>query len=285
MASYLRPTELSDALAALGAGDGRGRTILAGGTDHYPARLGAPRDEDIVDITALPGLRAIVSRGDHWFIPCLATWSDVIAADFLPPAFDGLRAAARQVGGVQVQNAGTLCGNLCNASPAADGMPNFLALDAQVELASVRGSRLVAVGDFVLGSRRTARAADELVLGLRVPAPAPAARGVFLKLGARAYLVISIVMVAAVIELGADGRIVRARVSVGACTEVPARLTALEAALVGARADALLVQAEHLAGLSPIDDMRGTAAYRGDAALELVRRAVGAFTAPARVAA
>jgi CO/xanthine dehydrogenase FAD-binding subunit len=124
-----------------------------------------------------------------------------------------------------------------------------------------------------------------LVLGLRVPTPSPAARGVFLKLGARAYLVISIVMVAAVVEAGADGRITGARVAVGACTEVARRLTAVEAALLGVRADAALVQAEHLADLSPIDDVRGTALYRADAALELVRHAVAAFAAPARVAA
>jgi CO/xanthine dehydrogenase FAD-binding subunit len=283
MASYLRPTELHDALAALSR-PGPARTILAGGTDHYPARVIGARDEDILDITALPGLRTIERRVDHWFIPCLATWSDVRAAA-LPPAFDGLRAAAAQIGGVQVQNAGTVCGNLCNASPAADGTPNLMALDAAIELASLRGTRTLPVRDFVRDSRRTALAEDEMAIGLRIPAPSAPARGVFLKLGARRYLVISIVMVAAVAEFAADGRIMAARVAVGACAPVARHLPALEAALLGQYPDPALVRAEHIAPLAPIRDVRGTAAYRRDAALELLRRAVAALGDEARRAA
>ncbi|MCW5773801.1 MAG: FAD binding domain-containing protein, partial [Rhodospirillaceae bacterium] len=111
MGSYLRPTELRDALGALGAGT---RTILAGGTDFYPARVGRAIDEDILDITALP-LRGIEDRADHWRIGALATWSDLIATP-LPACFDALKAAAQDVGGVQIQNVGTIAGNLCNAS-------------------------------------------------------------------------------------------------------------------------------------------------------------------------
>ncbi len=83
-------------------------------------------------------------------IPAQATWTDVVRAD-LPPAFDGLKAAARAIGGVQIQNRGTVCGNLCNASPAADGLPNLMALDARVELSSAAGRREVPVGEFVVG--------------------------------------------------------------------------------------------------------------------------------------
>src|SRR5260370_29493316 len=97
-------------------------TVLAGGTDHYPARVVQTPDEDILDITALPDLRAIARRSDHWWIPCQATWTDLIEARF-PPGFDGLIQAARQIGGMQVQNAATLAGNLCNPSPAPDGIP------------------------------------------------------------------------------------------------------------------------------------------------------------------
>src|SRR5260370_21424566 len=129
--SYLRPTALDEALAALAE---RPRVVLAGGTDHFPARAVSTPDEDILDVTALPGLRRIAAHDDHWWLPCLATWTDVIEAG-LPPQFDGLVQAARQVGGVQVQNVGTLVGNLCNASPAADGTPCLLALGAWVELA------------------------------------------------------------------------------------------------------------------------------------------------------
>ncbi|MBL8698745.1 MAG: FAD binding domain-containing protein [Alphaproteobacteria bacterium] len=272
MASYLRPRALSDALQALSLAP---RVILAGGTDFYPARVGRPLDDDVLDITALPSLRAIETTNEGWRIPALCTWADLAGAE-LPPLFDGLKAAAREVGGVQVQNAGTLCGNLCNASPAADGIPNLLALDAEVELASLRGTRCVPIGAFVEGNRRTARNPDELVVAVRIGRRPAAARGVFRKLGARRYLVISIVMVAAVAEV-ADGRIASAAVAVGACSPVARRLPALEAALAGRPADAQLgdvVQPVHLADLTPIDDVRARAAYRADAALTLVRRAL-----------
>jgi CO/xanthine dehydrogenase FAD-binding subunit len=282
MGLYLRPTSLPDALTALAA---RPCTLLAGGTDHFPARVLHVPDETILDITALPGLRGIEAHPDGWRIPALATWTDLIEAD-LPPVFEGLRVAARQVGGVQVQNAGTICGNLCNASPAADGIPNLLALDAVVELASTAGARTLPIADFVLGNRRTARRPDELVTGLRIPHPPSQARSVFLKLGARKYLVISIVMVAAVAEYAPDGRIASARVAVGACAPVARRLPELEAAIVGAgAASPSLVQPAHLAPLAPIDDVRGTAAYRQEATLELLRRAMASLGGAQRAAA
>ena len=273
MGSYLRPTELEEALAALAA---RPRVVVAGGTDYYPARVGKPLDDDIVDISALSALRRITEDDRFWRVPALATWSDVIAAK-LPPLFDGLKLAAREVGGMQIQNAGTVCGNLCNASPAADGTPNLLALDAQVELASAAGRRVLPVQEFVTGNRRTVRRGDELVTALLVPKPAGAARSTFVKLGARKYLVISIVMIGAVVELNADRTVATARIAVGSCSAVARRLPALEGRLVGetlspALADA--VRADDLQPLAPIDDVRGTAAYRLDAAATLLRRAL-----------
>jgi CO/xanthine dehydrogenase FAD-binding subunit len=276
MGRYFRPPNLQDALAALAARQVPASFIpLAGGTDHYPARAAHTPDEAILDITALPGLRQIEVRADHWWIPCLTTWTDVIEAA-LPPVFDGLKQAARQVGGVQIQNAGTLAGNVCNASPAADGIPCLLALDASVELASAAGTRILALQDFLLGPRRTARHADELLLGLRIPRSDDTAQSVFLKLGARRYLVISIAMVAAVITRAGGGTIARARIAVGSCAATARRLPALEAALIGTRGDTLTVLDAHLAPLAPIDDIRATAAYRRHAVATLLRRAVAA---------
>lgn len=276
MDAWLRPTSLADALAALAVAP---RVILAGGTDLYPARGEGALQGAILDISALPGLRRIETHADHWRIPCLATWSDVIAAE-LPALFDGLRAAARQVGGVQVQNAATVVGNVCNASPAADGIPNLLALDATIELASLAGTRHLPLADFVLGNRRTARRPDELAVALRIPRPAGPARGVFEKLGGRRYLVISITMVAAVVEWDAAGRVQRARIAVGACGPTAVRLPALEAALVGREPGPDLVIGSHLAPLAPIDDVRASAEYRLRATAELLRRALGALGAP-----
>jgi CO/xanthine dehydrogenase FAD-binding subunit len=280
MGAFLRPTDIDAALGALASGGPGGSpwVIVAGATDHYPARVGRAPAEDVLDVTAIGGLGGITEVEGGWRIGALTTWTDLVETP-LPPLFDGLKAAALAVGGLQIQARATIAGNVCNASPAADGIPNLLALDGAVELATQAGARRVAIGDFVVGNRRTVRAADELVTGLFVPAPLPGAtvRSAFEKLGSRAYLVISIAMVAAAVEIAADGTIARARVAVGACSEVAQRLSPLEAALAGAPASAAAAAIglpEHLAGLSPIDDVRGTAAYRNEAALALVQRAL-----------
>jgi CO/xanthine dehydrogenase FAD-binding subunit len=270
---YLRPTLLADALGALAA---RRPAILAGGTDFYPARVGRPLPDDVLDLGAIRELAGIRADAGGWRFGARVTWSEVLETP-LPPAFDCLKQAAREVGGVQIQNCGTLAGNLCNASPAADGVPALLALDAAVELASARGTRVLPLGQFLLGSRRTACAADELVTAVLVPRRAPDARSVFLKLGARRYLVISIAMVAAAVEVEADRTIARAAVAVGACSPVALRLERLERDLAGRRLApgiGALVAAQHLALLAPISDVRGTAAYRRDAAATLVARAL-----------
>ncbi len=272
MGRYLRPTELAEALGAL---SGAPLTVLAGGTDFYPARVGRTIDEDILDITALNGLRGIARGGAGWRIGALTTWTDILETP-LPRCFDALKLAAREVGGVQIQNAGTIAGNLCNASPAADGVPPLMALDAEVELASAAGTRRVAVGEFVTGYRATQRRADEILTAVLVPEFSPRAASVFLKLGARRYLVISIVMVAILIEPDGRDHIARSRVAIGACAPAARRVLALESALGGHKIDGrlgTLACAEHLAQvLAPIDDVRGSAEYRGDAALTLVRR-------------
>ncbi len=289
MGAYLRPVALDEALGALSTGGPGGSpwVVLAGATDHYPARVGRLPDEDVLDVTGIRGLRGIeaastgAGASGGWWIGALTTWTDLVETP-LPPLFDGLKQAALAVGGLQIQARGTIVGNVCNASPAADGVPNLIALDALVALASERGPRTVPVAEFITGNRRTARAADELVTGLVVPAPlaGTTARSTFEKLGSRAYLVISIAMVAAIAEIGEDGRIARARVAVGACSEVAQRLPDLERTLAGSRPAAVamsirdVVRPKHLRHLTPIDDVRGTAAYRREAALELVQRAL-----------
>lgn len=275
MGAYRRPTALADALAALGE---RPYTVLAGGTDFYPARVGRAIDEDVLDLTGIDGLKQIEEREADWRIGAGVTWTELIEHE-LPPLFAGLKLAAREIGGVQIQNAGTLAGNLCNASPAADGVPALLALDAQVELQGRDGLVELPLDRFILGSRSTARRPDQLVTAILVPKPMHTARSTFLKLGARKYLVISIAMVAATLEL-TERRIVSARVAVGACSPVARRLATLETKLRGQSLTSGigdLASAADLAPIAPIDDIRGTAAYRHDAALTLVRRALEAL--------
>lgn len=270
MSGYARPTRLREALQLLARSP---RPVLAGGTDFYAARVGAAPPAQVLDITALRELRGIVSRPSDWRIGACTTWSEVLAAR-LPPLFDGLKLAAREIGGVQIQNAGSIAGNLCNASPAADGVPALLALEAQVEIASAHGLRRLPLEQFILGPRQTALRPGELVASVLVPRPRTRAASHFLKVGARRYLVISLAMASAVVEHKA-GKVQAARIAVGACSPVAVRLPALEAELRGKRFDASLadwVHAGQLAGLAPIDDVRASADYRRHAALELVRR-------------
>src|SRR5436190_1953783 len=195
---FERPQSIAEAARLLASGPW---AVLAGGTDLYPAHVGRRIAAPLLDITAIAGLRGIRRDEQGWTIGATTTWSDVVRAE-LPPLFDALKAAAREVGGVQIQNAGTVAGNLCNASPAADGT---------------------------------------------------------------------------------DGRIAEAGVAVGSCSAVARRLTTLEGRLVGAAADGDLagqLELGDLAPLTPIDDLRGSAAYRRDATATLVRRALREVLAP-----
>jgi CO/xanthine dehydrogenase FAD-binding subunit len=271
MPSYVAPTRLADALEVLRGGP---RVVIAGATDHYPARIGHAWDEDILDVSGVTDLGPFGADDRGWWIPATTTWSHVRAAP-LPPLFDGLKEAAATIGGVQIQNRGTVVGNVANASPAADGLPTLMTLDARVELASVRGRRRVTVSEFVRGNRQTDRTPDELITGLHIPMPDGAARSGFEKVGARTSLVISIVMAAGVLVLDRDGRIADARVAVGACSPVAQRLATLEERLRGRPCGPGIADAPgqgDVEVLSPIDDIRGTADYRADVALTIVRR-------------
>ena len=276
-ADYLQPPHLAAALEELARAP---RMPIAGGTDVYPACVGGV-PPPLLDISLLPETRGVgwSADGTALRVGACTTWSELVRMP-LPAHIHALVQAAREVGGIQIQNRGTLGGNLCNASPAADGIPPLLALDARVELASARGTRSLPIDAFVLGNRRTARAADELLTAVEIPARSPKALSVFLKLGHRRYLVISIVMVAAVLDVDAGDRVSYCGIGVGACSAAARRLPALELGLLGLpRAEipvraAALLDAGALDALAPIDDVRATGDYRLDAARGLVLRAL-----------
>ncbi len=275
---YDRPETLDEALALLARAP---RTLLAGGTDLYPATPAQTLRGAVLDLAGLAGLGGIERGPAGLRIGACTTWSELRDAA-LPPACDALRAAASEVGGRQIQNAGTIGGNLCNASPAADGVPPLLALDAEVELASAGGRRRLPLAGFLTGPRRTERRPGEILTAVLIPAAALAGRSAFLKLGARRRLVISIAMVA--VRLVTDGgRVAGSALAVGACGPVATRLPALEARLLGAAADASLPDciddATVAAALAPIDDVRADAGYRALAAAELLRRALRGLVA------
>ncbi|MER8864906.1 xanthine dehydrogenase family protein subunit M [Mesorhizobium sp. M0751] len=272
MIRYAKPTTVDDALALLGEGQWR---ILAGGTDFYPAQGSKPFRDNVLDINGLAALRGIAEAENHWLVGARTTWTDLVRHP-LPAAFDALKQAAREVGSVQIQNIASIAGNLCNASPAADGVPALLVLDAEVELRSAVATRHLPLAEFILGNRRTALQPGEMVTAIRVPKPVTAGGSAFVKLGARRYLVISIAMAAARLAVE-DGIVRNAAVAVGSCSVVARRLAGVEAALRGRPAGhglATAVQSAPMDELSPIGDVRGSAEYRLDAAREIVARAV-----------
>jgi CO/xanthine dehydrogenase FAD-binding subunit len=281
--AYIRPSSLAEAMKMRALA---GSKVLCGGTDFYPALGTAQPKGTIIDLTRVEELAGITLGAAEIRIGACTSWTKLVRAP-LPASFDGLKAAGREVGSIQIQNRATIGGNLCNASPAADGVPPLLALEAEVELVSSHSSRRLPLSEFIEGNRRTALRPDEILAAVIVPQQKIAGTAVstFAKLGARHYLVISIAMVAVNLIRGDDGNIADAKVAVGACSAVAQRLTALEGELKGKPAEAGIgdiAGVRHLSALSPIDDVRATGVYRRDAALSLVRRAIETCVAEAR---
>lgn len=275
LAHYFRPTDLGLALDWLSDNEAR---VAAGCTDLLAATTAPQLSGPVLDVTAIQNLRGISKDDRYWRFGATTTWTDVIRAD-LPPAFDSLKLAAREVGSQQIQNAGTLAGNLCNASPAADGVPCWLTLDAQIELKSKHTTRVLPLSSFLNGPRQTELATDEIVSAILVPQTSAGGRSSFLKFGARKYLIISIAMVAARITEN-RGVVSEIAISVGSCGAVATRLTELEAALngqplLGIETRITDVMIEN--AIDPIDDLRSDAVSRKIAASELVRRCIASL--------
>ena len=272
--AYLRPDKLDDALDWLAAEQ---PLVMAGCTDIYPTRQAPSLEGPLLDITAIDELRGIESKDGWRRIGAATSWTDILHAP-LPAGYTMLKQASREIGAVQIQNSGTIGGNLCTASPAADSVPCLMALDAEVELSSVRGKRRLGLGDFLTGARQTALQPDELVTAIFIPESSETGMSAFSKLGARHYLVLSIAMVAARLVIDA-GKITDARIAIGACAPVAIRQQDLETALISASvADAPMIardmQPAISASLTPIDDVRASADYRHEAAARMVGRII-----------
>ena len=271
MSEYVRPRDLDEALAV------RARhpdwMVLAGGTDlmvnatHHAAPAG------IIDLWRLPGLHGITERGGAVTIGAGTTWLEVERDCAILESFAPLAAAAREIGALQIQARATLGGNVGTSSPVGDSLPVLLALDAELELASVRGRRRVPYREFCTGYRKTLLAADELIVAAHLPAPSARTKTTWRKVGTRRAQSISKVMGAAAIELD-GGTVVAARVALGAVADRPIRIPAVEDAVrglpVAKAADA--ARAAVRAAIRPIDDIRSTAAYRLAVAENLVAR-------------
>jgi CO/xanthine dehydrogenase FAD-binding subunit len=269
--TYLRPRELREALDV--RAEHPDWMVLAGGTDLMVNANHRAAPAGILDLWRLPALGGIAATSDWLTIGAGATWYEVENHPAIIERWTPLAAAAREIGALQIQARGTIGGNIGTSSPVGDSLPALLALDAQLELASVRGTRRVAYREFCTGYRKTALVADELIASVQIPAPTPATRTTWRKVGTRRAQSISKVMGAAAIEL--DGGVVRsARVALGAVADRPIRVAAVEAAVAGLTpaqaADA--ARAALRTAIKPIDDVRSTAVYRLDVAENLVAR-------------
>lgn len=271
MTDYIRPRDLNEALAA--RAQHPDWMMLAGGTDLMVTAPHRPVPAGIIDLWRLPALGGISLVDNGIRIGAGTTWYEVenhpaILESWLPVAL-----AAREIGALQIQMRGTLGGNVGNSSPVGDSLPGLLALDAELELASVRGTRNVPYREFCTGYRKTVLAPDELIVSASLPKPSKATRTMWRKVGTRRAQSISKVMGAAAITV--DGGVIReARVALGAVADRPIRVTAVEDAVKGL-APAQAAEAARAAlrsAIKPIDDVRSTATYRRDVAENLVAR-------------
>jgi xanthine dehydrogenase small subunit len=257
----LQPRSVQDALRMLR--DEAPLTPLAGATDLYVAlNFGTLESTRFLNLWALHPLRRITLRNDILWIGALATYTSLIRSRLVRRRLPMLASAAREVGGMQIQNRGTLGGNVANGSPAGDTLPVLAVAEAVVVLRSVDGERRVPFGEFYTGYRTSVRKPDELILAFEIPQVE--GRQWFRKVGTRAAQAISKVVMAAV-------RGPRPRIALGSVAPTVIRLPRVERALGDGASveDAVRLLDQDI---SPIDDLRSTGAYRRDVAANLLRR-------------
>ena len=269
----VRPGTLPEALALLAGGAWR---PIAGGTDAMVERAaGIPDARGYLDLGALDELRRIRLEDGALVLGAATTYDELRRSPLVGAHVPVLAEMARQVGAVQIQNRGTLGGNIATASPAGDSLPVLLALDAEIVVGSTRGERTIAAAVFFPAYRRTALAADELILRIRVPIR-PDRTVVFRKVGTRQAQSISVVVLA-VAWRPEDGAWHDVRVALGSVAPTPIRARAAETALEGAppsKEVAAVAAATLAAEIAPIDDVRSTAEYRREVAGRVLHRIV-----------
>jgi CO/xanthine dehydrogenase FAD-binding subunit len=289
------PRDLAGAYAALAAGTPEAPVRpIAGGTDLMVALTGelGPPPAGVVDLWGIDALRGVAIGGDTLVIGALTTYTDIRRSAPCRERLPALVDAAATIGAAQIQNRGTLGGNIANASPAGDTLPVLLAADARFVLGSARGEREVAAADFWTGYRRTALAADELLLRIRIPLRSDRTMA-FRKVGTRRAQSISKVVMAVAWQAGAGtipatgtnggaaGSAMtvwrEVRVALGSVAATPMRATRTEAVLEGSPPTPEVADraAEALAAeLTPIDDVRSTAEYRRLVAARILHRCI-----------
>ncbi|MCS7282374.1 MAG: FAD binding domain-containing protein [Anaerolineae bacterium] len=274
--TYFTPTSAEEVLRLL-AEYGTEARIIAGGTDLLlELERGVRRASVLIDISRTPGLDGIALEGDRVRLGPLVTHNRLAASPIVAEHLFPLAQAAWSVGAPAIRNRGTLGGNLVTASPSGDTIPPLMALGATLVLRSVRGERRVPIQEFFEGNRQVNMAPDEMLVEVQVPAMRPGERGVFLKLGLRRALAVSVVNVAVVVRLE-DQLVTRARIAMGSVAPTVLRACEAEGALVGSPLSSERIEeAADLAARAaiPIDDIRAGAEYRREMVRTLVRRAL-----------
>lgn len=258
------PATLAEAYALLSE-PGRALKVIAGGTDLMVLMNAHMLDAaEFLDIWRVDELRGITDKGDALRVGALTTYTQLIGSDLIQRHAPALAAASRTIGAMQIQNRGTIGGNIVNASPAGDSLPVLAAYDAEVEIGSARGTRRVAFNEFYAGYRRTMLQPDELVLAVRIPKLNEGERDFFWKVGTRRAQAISKTVLAA--KAAMNGETIEAiNIGVGSVAPTVIRASQTERLLTGARlTPALLEQARQTIGqeITPITDLRSTEHYR-----------------------
>ena len=266
-AAYVAPASIDDAVKLLGTYGAAARPI-AGGTDLL-VEIDRNARADLallIDISRIPGAASIRVEGDEAVLGPMVTHNDVVQSAVLVERALPLAQACWEVGSPQLRNRATLVGNIVTASPANDTISALLALGATVVLRSVRGTRSVAMSEFITGFRSTQRADDELVVELRVRLTKRNERGLYVKLGNRSAQAISVIHLAAVVGFAADDETISSvHIAIGSVASKVVLVEAAEAALVGRKLDSDAIAAATtavLAASAPLDDVRATAQYR-----------------------
>lgn len=287
LTSVVRPRSVSEACAMLAdaAASSFKAMILAGGTDLIVDRHLMPVEradvvDVVIDVTAIDGFHGVdliaSEKEERIRIAGGVTYWDLRNDAILTRLVPMLGVMAKDVGAVQIQTRGTLAGNIASASPAADGVPALMALDGNVTLASVRGSRTVPLESFFTAYRKTVMQKDELILDVDFRVPHRTALVKWRKVGTRLAQAISKVALASVIEVE-GGVVTHARFGMASVGPVTHPLPSVRAYLQG-RAIASVVAGELdaavAADITPIDDVRSTGEYRLHVAKALVRRAL-----------
>jgi carbon-monoxide dehydrogenase medium subunit len=274
--TFHAPATLADAVSLLSAAGSR---LLSGGTDLIvQMRSGRAAAPAIVDLKRIPEMSGIARSAEGGFVIGAATPCTALKADAaLAAAWPGVVEGANLIGSIQVRNRATLAGNLCNASPAADSVPALIAAGARCRVVGPGGGREVAVADIPVAPGRTSLGEGEIVAAILLPPQPTDGADAYLRLTPRTEMDIAIVGAGAWLELAADGICTAARVALGAVAPTARLVEEAGAALVGTKIDEAALAALSAAcqaAAQPIDDKRGSAAYRIAMAGVLARRAV-----------